>query len=267
MTTVRKDFTGLFDFADACKAPGLPSAANHSTQNSASATWDLNAGFDAAMKMAASGWQEGVDRVSAIAERLLERLQRQTRRSKREAGVFGQRVHIGRFLAGNPRNMIRKRREPAKRPVRMLVNISASGGVNADTLATRGAVIVACVQALTMAGYAVEVTAVEHASGGGDTSVYTVALKSGGAPMDADALSFALCHPAMLRRLMFRMSEQNTPRMTHSGYGMPQTYSEDGAIVMPCMRYRDHATELCATEDGAFAYALEILKEAGMTVD
>lgn len=261
------EYTGMFEFMESCKAPGKPDASKSSAREGRGRDWDYGVGFDGAMRLAAQGWPEGTEQVAALADKLLERIQRQTRRAKRQAGVWGTRPHIGRFLAGNPRNMIQKQRIPAKRPVKLIVNLSTSAAIDADVMTRRGAVAVASVQALTMAGYAVEVVGVMQATGKGGPLTLSIPLKQGSAPLDTDALSFAVAHPAFFRRLVFRAMEQHCPVLTNNCYGMPATYTEDGAITMPCLMYGERTTDLCRTDDGAFQYALEVLEAAGVTID
>lgn len=117
---------------------------------------------------------------------------------------------------------------PVPKPiVRIMVNITAAHYVDKEHIINRGAAIVQLIDRVQLAGQRVELIAAFHAKelGGDDTYEYSVVVKRAEEPVDLDRIAYAIAHPSMLRRTMFRIMEQTVPHEV-SGYGTTTDFTE-----------------------------------------
>ena len=125
------------------------------------------------------------------------------------------------YAAGTPESMMFPVEiERQTRIARICVNISASASVSPDAIIQRGAAIVALIDRLQIEGWRIELSVVDQSNHGNDTSSYRIVVKQSQEPIDMDRISFALAHPSMLRRVLFRIHETVFPRYD-PGYGSP----------------------------------------------
>ena len=146
----------------------------------------------------------------------------------------GVQVDVGRFLSGEPECMIDFVPEPSARMgrvVRILVNGVASASVDTDRIIKRGVAICALVDSVHKLGMGVEVYVETPINDEGlndrDGKVMTMLTKLHDSQqmLDINNLMFALCHPSMLRRIMFSVMERTAcayvKPLVGSGYGYP----------------------------------------------
>lgn len=160
--------------------------------------------------------------------------------------VVGGCVDVGMFLSGRPDCMIDflpVEQDRMGRVVKVVVNMTASAFVTGDTLKRRGIVACALIDAIHKLGVGVEVwiemaisTKFEKAS-----DVYSALVKvhDSSEMMDINKIMFALCHPAMFRRVGFSLLEQSgwkhRDELVRASYGYPapiQTQQHLGADVL-----------------------------------
>lgn len=163
--------------------------------------WSGTPSMDAAIRLARNGWQQGVDDAAAIMEtmNLEHALQR-----RRAFSVAGGAVSVGRMLAGNPKHMIRRPKQPGRRVITLFVDNGISAFVDAESLTVRAAVIGAIADMLESNGYSCEIVTLCNVVDRGRPAQQTaVTLKHAGEKLNIADVVFALGHPSFLRRLIF----------------------------------------------------------------
>jgi hypothetical protein len=145
-----------------------------------------------------------------------------------EAGPTWEYAPVGAFpcipgyAAGVPENMFVPQDDGAsnaKPIVRIAVNVVCSGWVDAQDIINRGAAVIALIDKIQSEGQRVELVAFCHVeSRNDDRIIASVTVKRPEEPVDMDRIGFALAHPSMLRRAMFRVIECLCPYYL-SGYG------------------------------------------------
>lgn len=218
-----------------------------SERNKASATWDLNTEFSAARDLAEIGWIEKADElwqhISAVAPQV-------------ELGitsrydVSGDSVDVGRYLSNEPECMLAQSVSP-QAVVSVLVNISASAGIDARHLFNRGIALAAIIHSLQSAGRGVSLTVGESVHSDGHERHETfIEIQRFGDYINPARLAFWVAHPAALRRCIFRYNEQQDGDVRTrfgfswgNGYGMPANFVSDDlskdTIVIPYLRRED----------------------------
>lgn len=108
---------------------------------------------------------------------------------------------------------------------RIIVNCDCSGRITPATILSRGAIISALVNTLELAAFDTEVIVAFRCMGSNDIDLtYYATVKAFGSPLILSDLAFALAHPAMLRRFIFSLNEQEkglaiATSLIRNGYG------------------------------------------------
>ena len=207
--------------------------------------------FDEAVQLARHGWPEGSARARALAfppPPLVEPFIATTH------DVTGSFVDIGAYVDGIPECMIEF--TPDKRPARfarIVVSATFAAGISPTEITRRGAAIAAIVDNLESQGIRCDVDAVMYIAPAEGSGLFTVttSIKRAHDPLNLDTLTFALAHPAFLRRFGFALMEQQSPEfrrrynVQHDGcYGrVPPMPDVPGAITFDSMRYGDDWSE------------------------
>jgi hypothetical protein len=192
--------------------------------------WTGVGSFDEALQVAASGWHD----VRADMDILLSNIREQFRNveglvPRMRFDVAGGEVCIDRYLDGEPEHMREAMLETAPRlgrAVRIAVQTSTSGGVDASVILARGTAVCALVEALALCGIGCEVWAINSISG----CDMGVRLSSASDPLDMDAIAFGIAHPAMQRCIYFGLQEQEVDAIRlgclsgHGGYGGDKSF-------------------------------------------
>lgn len=229
-----EEFSSLADALDYAKGNSNPKSSNSHGDDEWAGTKDLRS----AVELGHRGYSDirpEVERMftemeSQLADRLEVAFQTQF-------ALTGAVVDVGRYLGGEPECMIDFVPEPSARMgrvVKVLVNGSASCSISAKDIMRRGVAVCALVDSIHKLGMGVEVyvelpindKGINSPSG----SVFSVLVKLHDSQqmLDINNLMFALCHPAMLRRITFSAMEQTEckymlkciPPLGH-GYGYP----------------------------------------------
>lgn len=237
-----KHFNSWGEFLDWCEEHKVPSntgtcaKVRASLTRPSSARWDDNVGLEAAFQMARTGWAEGMKQAEEISRPLVETIVGQLERSDIVYDVEGIAVDIGRFLAEEPEVWIRFENEIVSSPcasprlITIVHNCSESSRVDADSIMSKGAHVMALIQALEYAGHRVELTVLAFASQEGTCSV---TVKQFDQPLDNALTIYALAHPSMLRRLGFIYAENmsnGAQKVVGSSYGRPTNPESDADI-------------------------------------
>lgn len=180
-----------------------------------------------AVALAATGDVEGAARIEKLAARL--RVTSSVMRPMPVRSKRGGRLSMAAYLSGHPAPYVKLTASPAIRDgrgpvVRIVVNASASYMVTTSVLARRGAAIVALAEAIEKSGRRVEIETVIGVKGRGTgRAVFRIMVKRADRPINLPHLSFAIAHPAFLRRFGFSATERLPEGMSRYGgsYGMP----------------------------------------------
>lgn len=146
--------------------------------------------------------------------------------------VVGGSVDIARFIQGEPECMVDYVSEPQARMgrvVKVLVNMVFSANVKTADIIQRGVVTCALIDTLHKLGVGVEVWSEEPTAhsgmNSGDVASHLVMLHDSSEMLDIDNLMFGICHPSMLRRIGFSVTEQSgwkhAKNLVGGGYGYP----------------------------------------------
>lgn len=184
----------------------------HKTMRSSRSTGDLGFhGLDSwgeAIKAARAGYPAARERM-AQATAAVARHVGGVRRPAEKLDMGGERPCIPVACAGDPRSMWR--RAPQAMRVRPIVRIENNIGcpwyIPPAILETRGAAILAWVEALEAAGYSTEVVNVWASQYDKATMRLAITLKGAGEALDFDRLSFCLGSADFLRRIGFHLME------------------------------------------------------------
>lgn len=266
----------FFDIALDGKAdPASPTARDSNRasrkRDSSSDPWAGTKTWDDAVKLVRMGWREGLDKIEPLADEIAKTLGYIIKRPRFINSVVGGSVCIPAYLSGSPACMRRRINRPSgMRVIRIVVNVSCSGGVDPETMIKRGAVACGLASAVQRAGYSASIVVGDYAASGEHKFGVEVAAKKADELMDMDRIAFMCANPAMLRRIAFSFEENLPADIVNkfgfhdgSGYGRPLETppSRRGDIYFGEMKYGD---DNYSTPEKAVAYAISELKRIGV---
>ena len=184
--------------------------------------------FDEAVHLAVNGWDEGRSELAQSAE-FASALVQQIDQPTWEFAPSGAMPHIPAAAAGVPDNMMTLYENDTNRKmpiVTMYVDIGATWNTTTEAMIRRGGAIVALVDQIEASGKRVQIVATSATETHGvefdgvNTSklIHKITIKEAGEHLDIDRVAFATAHPAMLRRIWFRLVEIHADGIV-SGYG------------------------------------------------
>ncbi len=181
----------------------------------ASNSWDLGAGYDGAVKLARTGWIEGAQNAQAKLKAL--NAKQPTPRERND--FYGFRPHVPRYCAGAPDCMIRHEGDTGSgQSLSLVVDVCANGGTRAENMSNWGVAVAHYIKQLELDGTRCDVWAAISHQLRGARQTFSVCIKRAGQPLDLAVMSFAIGHPAMLRRIGFAAMERSKARR-QPGYG------------------------------------------------
>jgi hypothetical protein len=196
--------------------------ASSSTSMGREQAWDLGADWSGALEMSHKGWGKGAELVRSIASRILAKPSSE-RAPKWGYDVAGDIPDVGRFMAGRPDNMRRRKKTFGQSPIiTICVNQSVSGGTTAEAFRNYGAALLATIDQIEASGRRVELWSGFAALLGNKRDKLGSALtriKAADEPVDLGALAFGVAHPAFFRRLGFAILERTPADHETWGYG------------------------------------------------
>ena len=220
-----------------------------SSQSSAS-EWNGNVSYLEARELAEHGWPEGVRLIQQVSDEVAPYALRPQQRPQWEYTHAGFLPSMAAYVAGAPEHMlIRTQADDPTRPVvRIVCSVTASAHIPADVLVRRGAAVLSVLDYLESSGTRVELTLFD---GGHERTKQNshvryeslIVLKRPDEHVDIDRLAFALVHPAMLRKLLFKLREA-CPELRTAGafgsYGSICEYKpESDEVYLPSLRSTD----------------------------
>ena len=261
------------DFVKACQRPADKSVSSPSSRmNTPSTTWDDNAGWDKALRLAQVGWPEGVRQFGLLTERIqtavAETVQPHSYRPDDTEGLF---FDAGLAMAGEADYWFKREPEyTTGEVVQIVMNATASCGVGADVMIARGAAVAALATTLEMEGRSVEVI-LAYAVQATERITTLVKVKSFNERAEPSILAYALAHPAAFRRLYFAWQESQKGAASRfnvgHGYGYPTDVDpalmEADALYIGKAYYGDAAW---LTVETAAEWVREQLRKYGVEV-
>lgn len=253
-----------------------------SRTNGAREEWDLNTGYDNALRLAREGWEEGRTMVQTLSEAFYTQISALIPVEEfyfAETGECG--ISMGRLLEGDPECVLTSQRTDEVRKgygteiVRVTLNGSASCGVSATTLRAKGAAVVALVDLLESTGKRVEVLLTYCTHSVNKLLEMWITVKAPGESLQIDQVAFALAHPAAFRRINFRAHETGDKGWclgvggdnTGFAYGYPATSEEpllEGEIRIDKSYYGEPQwTDPVAAKN----WVIEQLRKQGVAVE
>lgn len=188
-------------------------------------------------------------------------------------GASGDEVDVGRYLSGDPDNMIAYHLEPVPRRGRIVtlqVDVGTQWDVPCAEIRNHGAAAFGLADMLRARAVGLDVYAtarvVPRSSPGHHSWQMIVKVQSSEAPFDASRIEFAMTHPAMLRRLGFSLAELEMDHIRDlfrfragMGYGVPQPRRlPDADVYLP-------RQERLAAHGGAKGWIESQLQRLGAT--
>ena len=239
--------------------------------------------LEEAMRLAKEGWAGGREQAEKIRAEIVDSVRGSFgERQVAQWDVAGADVDIGRFVVGEPENMIDFASEivpmQSTKIVRMAVNFGASAASTPADLIRRGVIAAVAIDIMESRGIRVEVDAVKIASqykdGTGGIISARIRLKSAEEPLDLDRMIFVLGHPSFLRRIWFAYLESEagfreaiSSRTVKVGRGGSQErlvlYGYPHNEVAPADDIYIPANQSW-TQDGAASAIVEMLAGAGI---
>jgi len=268
-----QDFGSVGELVDLITQPVAYRPNECASQRFIPTGWNGTRSFNEAVKLALTGWEEGVEKVLKIRDKLEADIRGQIPISRLEFDVSGDFIDMGRYLTGEPENFgfdedtEFRRDSPIGKVIHIVVNIGASSTLDPKVIIARGATIAALISLLEMTGKRCEVDAVTatYSSNGSDNrgaskswyvqlAGYTfsdmwltrIRLKEANEPLEISKMVMMLAHPSALRRLVFAAYERAPQeavdffqfRDTLGWYGVPGNVPNDDESCEPYERRR-----------------------------
>lgn len=186
-----------------------------------------------AIDQAKYGWPQGTKRFrEAVGQIVIEQLIGERRNFFPYHAAAGDEPDIDRYLAGEPENMLNYEltEEPGGKLATFVINNSVSCQVSPERITNRGAAIAAAHSALTAEGYSigVEMASATQLRDKSGYLEYHIPIVHPGGYVSEDTLAWSIISPAMLRRMIFALDEDNPPEFraklgaySGGGYGTP----------------------------------------------
>lgn len=274
--TYSPKFANFTEMLAQCEKEPRPNSPARQSRSVGTRDFNQTETFEECLKVAREGWPEGYANIRSLASTIFDLVSDKVVRPTIIHEVTGDMLDMGAFMEGVPECFLQwKEAEEtvtgSNQVIRLVFNCAASCGIRRETLIARGAVAVALAEALELSGRRVEIILAESVNtwAGDGFEMFTV-VKESWAPIQGDQLAFALCHPDVLRRLVFSLQEQ-TPKPRNAGvgqgYGTPQEVvnkKDQGNIYIPMAHY-DH--QQWENPKSAEAWILKTLREQGVELE
>lgn len=241
-----------------------------SRTNGASQSWDLNTGYDKALKLAKDGWEEGMDALSDALAAVIPASGRESRWGWSQVGTS---VNIGRHLHGHPKSMrSRRKKTMGSAPVlHVACNMTASCMVTGQQMANYGAAIAGLIDRLENSGKRVHLDmffAIYIPNSGKAFLQTGWNVKRASEHVDLAALAFSIAHPASFRRLGFALMERTPRDVENSCYGysadLIRSALPDATEATMLLDGVSHSPDRCNDVKDALRLAVEQINKAAV---
>ena len=262
----RKDFDSveeMVNYAESTPQAGKWAGTDASSQ-AGSHEWALGATLEDAYRLSRVGWAEGrekfkghmIDAKSTGAAKVIARA------AAFENDVVGSFPDIGAYLSGAPDcmvNVVDNGQTLTEPVVEVNVAMGYLAGANAREISNYGSAIALLIDQLEEDGHSVEVNMAKKARAGSDTFVTKVTAKAAGQPLDIDRLAFVIAHPAVARRILFKVMETVEEAYNSFSFTMGGTVTDDDVHFPSVLAADGHDYRArCRTMEGAVEVVAEL---------
>lgn len=239
------EFETVGEFLAAADTPDSQHKSSHS-HRPAGDDWAGTETFEQALDLARTGWPEGAERIAKLRATLTDVVEKTVlaKSAQLHWDVAGDFLDIGRVLTGEPDSfgtfVEAESSQPSARVIKLVCNVSARAGVQAPSIFSAGAAVVAAVDVLESLGHRVELwlgSGSENFLDACKRLTVLVKIKAASQAVDLDRLAFLTASNASLRRIFFSVEED---------HGFPPNSSrtcplkvERGAVITPEVEYAD----------------------------
>lgn len=190
--------------------------------------WYATDNFEKAEELLNNGDTELASKISAGLSQSLKTLNSYANKKKFVCDTVGCMAHVPNAIAGKPLSMINAKKMQVRTPVLdIVVNISCNGGFNAENYLNNGIAILTAIARLEAAGTQINLYVGDVScwrGGEGARFVWVAKIKNSTQKINALRVAYPLCHPSMLRRHSFRMTEITRIKgLRHADYGYAGT--------------------------------------------
>lgn len=220
--------------------PITPAFSRHPDSESTSdPKWYGTKNMAEARELLRTGW---VDKSKEIEQKFNDKVKREASPAIRQRSVYdvvGGNASVPRYLQGVPTNMIRQVRQPVKEKI-ITVNYCCgyASKVTAEQIVKNAIDCLSYVNKLEKTGTRVNVNIVwlvHHIEDSNKRFAWVVPVKKSGERLSISKLAFTLCHPSMLRRIMFACLERDpeVPEFWRWTYGRPVRDKQIASEMVP----------------------------------
>jgi hypothetical protein len=230
----------------------------------ASSDWYGGAGWQEAKNLAICGWTDVLEEISKIRVNLLETITGKMEIRLPEYGIAGGVIDVGEYLCGSPEYFIKSvpaEYENQGKIIRVVCSIACSADISPEVIIKKGAVICALIDALEMLGYRCKVIANSTCSFYSSRFEVDVCIKKANQTLNMAETVFCLAHPAMFRRMMFSVKEQEGWSDYAYAYGYPAEAKDKGDLYINKIFSRE------VVNSKAIEWVISQLKKLGVTIN
>lgn len=199
-----------------------------SSERSGDRGFTMDYSYKQGMGLAQNGWEYGLDKI----KKAIDKFQVIGKGVSFEPcfQVSGESVDVGRFLSGEVEcmqewNLIEV---VSNRVVDVYLNVCTSGGNETNQIVNYGAAVLAIVDFMESSNIRCNLYVYDATSFGNKNYLLCAKIKSAAEPLNLAIASFAMCHPAMLRRVWFKVQEiYANDLMQGYSYGYPTNYPNE----------------------------------------
>jgi hypothetical protein len=241
-------FDSLYEFATYVKeTPQAKGSGNSSHKDSPGNDWDLGVGWDGAVALASTGWSEGREKIQALT--IQATAEGYANRDNMVYDVVGFRPCVPSYCAGEMEHMMQPAETPDRPMITILANFCASYGIRSNAFYNYGTALLSLINTYESQGVSVELEGIWAGKKyNGKPFEFVVSAKRCDQPLNLDELAFVFSHPAMLRRLGFKLMETDKTfnKETKGGYASIRKTPTDRADIAIDFDY-----DACDTLKGA----------------
>lgn len=174
--------------------------------------FSLSANFEEACSLLVKGWDKGSKDLDQKVEAYFKgsKVVSQSQQNKRKTvyDVAGYQVSVPRYLNGVPDNMVWTKIIPVKNKVITINKVMGyRAGITTQTIMEESAKALAIVKRLENMGYRVNLNVVNLSQDNCDMLGMKVKIKGAGERLNISKVAFPMCHPGMMRRIIFGFKE------------------------------------------------------------
>ena len=202
----RQTFGSLVEWLAFLETPTTMPLHERVCHNVGDSKWYGTGSYDAAIRLAEDGWEEGLTRLHKLSVELSDELIGLLHIPEVQFDVTGDELDVGKFVHGEPEDfmtLVPAEIEQEPKLLRVGVNFGASCGVDAEAMTRKGAAATGLIDILEQHGKRVELDAITIASSSRQAVHTIIRIKDFNGPVQLANLIFALAHPSAHRRLAF----------------------------------------------------------------